>query len=118
MATEGYFESWQVLVGTDDLSTSAALHKAVTHAGNFAADLTMCAGILKSKGKAGQEVRVAVDGTVKAYVGAAVTTPGCPLTVTTSGFLAVGTHTLPFLGRLAGASAPANSGDLVTMVMV
>lgn len=116
MATEGHFESWQVLA-VDDWSTAGALHKAVTHAGTFAADMTQYAGILKSKGKVGQDCRVAIYGVVKAFVGATVTTPGQALTVTTSGFLAVGTHTLPFIGRISAQSSPAASGDLVTVVM-
>lgn len=116
MTTEGWFESWQV-AAVDDWSQAAALHKVVNHDGTFAADYTRAAGVLKSKGKAGQLCRVAYLGAVKAFAGAAITTPGAPLTATTSGFLAVATHTQPYLGRLAATSAPCNSGDLVTILL-
>ena len=117
MATEGYFESWQV-TAVDDWSTSGALNKFVDHGGTFSAGMTMVAGVLKSRAKAGQLARVAVDGTVKVVTGVAVTTPGNPIVATTSGFAAVGTSTIPFLGRIVAASCPAASGDLITIVMV
>jgi len=114
MATDGPYQTNQV-VAVDDWSTSAALHKFVAHDGTFAADATKVAGVLKSHAKAGQLARVAFEGIVKAYAGAAVTSAGCALTVTTSGFLAVGSYGTTAVCRLTAQSAPCASGDLVTV---
>lgn len=110
---EGKYDSWQVVAGAD-LTGNGTLHKALTVGGTIAADITQVGGILKSKGNTGELVRVAYQGIVKAYAGAAVNTLGNPITVTTSGFLIAGTSTLPFLGR---ALATAASGDLFPVMI-
>jgi hypothetical protein len=116
MTTEGCFESWQLLAG-EDLSGAGALHKCVSADGKIAADITRYLGVLKSKGASGESVRVAIDGVVKVFAGAAISTPGNPVTVTTSGYVAPGTSTLPFIGRYVG-NAACVSGDLIPVSLV
>jgi hypothetical protein len=75
------------VAATVDLSADAVKFKAVTLAGTIAATPLQAAGILRHGGRSGETVSVAYAGVFKAIFGAAVSTVGYPLTVTTSGFI-------------------------------
>lgn len=113
MSIEGDFCSWQTLAG-EDLSANGALHKAVSGDGKIAQSIVQFLGVLKSKAASGEMARVAIDGVVKVVAGAAVSTIGNPVTVTTSGFIVAGTSTIPYIGR---ALAIAASGDLFPIAL-
>jgi len=92
-----------------DLTPIGCLHKAVTINGVIAANPVALGGFLKSKGAQGENVAIADSGVVKVFAGAAVSTVGMPVTVTTSGFVIacpVGSY---MIGK---AYATAASGDL------
>lgn len=124
MATEGDYDTWQVLAGED---LTAGIHKAVTAAGKYAQTGAatypeLPIGIAKSKAASGESVRVAVDGAVKAFMGLAVSTLGWPLIAANSGWLvptsfaSVGSSQGAVVARFLGPSAAA-SGDLATILL-
>lgn len=117
MTIESEFQIWNVSA-TEDLSGNV-LHKAVTISGTIAATPALAIGVLRSKGVVGQQVAAVYKGITKVIVGAAVTTPGYPITITTSGFFIAataaasgGTLGTGHIGRLLNTAAVA-SGDLV-----
>lgn len=125
MALDGQNSKWQI-VATEDLLTGA-MHKAVVVGGTLAQAGSSTYpmppfGILKSQGKSGEQVAVAVEGFVKAFVGGAVNTLGWPLVAANSGFLVAGSYAsagssqYPVVGRLVGPGAAA-SGDLATIFL-
>lgn len=106
------------LVANQDLSSSdltnvGVLHKAVTVNGTIAPTAALAAGFLKSKGKSGESVAVAIEGVVKVWAGAAISTVGYPVTITTSGFVIASVNCGYTIGK---AFATANSGDLVPIL--
>lgn len=104
------------IASTADLSSAAqdgtgVIHKAVNFNGTICdATPKTCAGILKSKGKTGENVRVAFEGWVKAFVGSGGATLGQAMTVAASGWLCGVLSGGYAIGRAAFAG---NSGDLV-----
>lgn len=107
MTTENRYWSIAVAAGAD-LTPAASLHKAVAIGGTIASTNQNAVGLLKSKGKTGEGVRLGYFGEMKAYAGASITI-GDRLMITTSGFVILGTSgTLP-IGK---ALETANSGDL------
>jgi hypothetical protein len=91
------------------LDNTGVMHKIVNINGTIASGPTTAVGALKSKGKVGEGVRVAVEGVIKCWAGAAVSTLGYPVTVTTSGFVVAATSGGYTIGK---AFTLANSGDL------
>lgn len=100
------------LVANQDLTPAAVLHKAVTVNGTIAATAALAAGFLKSHGLTGEGVRVADSGVVKVVAGAAVSTIGYPVTITTSGFVIAAVNCGYMIGRAWSAAA---SGDLLAI---
>jgi len=118
MTIESEFQIWNV-TATEDL-TGNVIGKAISIAGTIAAGMPLAVGVARSKNVSGGQVSVVYKGITKVVVGAAVTTPGYPISVAaTSGFFiaatacasggAVGTG---HVGRLLNTAAVA-SGDLV-----
>lgn len=93
---------------------TGVIHKAVYLNGTIAAGPTYVGGLLKSKGKSGEGVRIAYQGVAKGWAGAAVNTIGAPVTITASGFLTAATSGQGIIGR---AFATANSGDLFPIML-
>jgi hypothetical protein len=102
------------VVATADLSAAAndntgPLHKVVTCNGAIAGAPQLAMGVLKSKGAIGESLSVAVRGVVKAFAGAAISTIGYPITVTTSGFITAAVSGGYMVGKAMEVCA---SGDL------
>jgi hypothetical protein len=97
------------VTANQDLTPAACLHKAVTVNGTIAPSAGLVCGFLKSKGLTGEAVRLADSGVVKVVAGAAVTTIGYPVTVTTSGFVIASSSGGTTIGR---AFTAASSGDV------
>lgn len=96
-----------------DLTPQAVLHKAVSVNGTIAANPRDAVGLLKTHGLTGEGVRVADSGIIKGVAGAAVTTPGFPVTVTASGFLIAAPVGSATIGKAYAAAA---SGDLIPIL--
>lgn len=96
-----------------DLTPAAVLHKALTVNGTIAANGRDAVGVLKSHGPQGLGVRVADSGIIKIVAGAAVSTPGFPITVTTSGFCIASPVGSATIGKAFTAAA---SGDLMAIL--
>lgn len=90
--------------------TNDMLFKGITFGGTIAASPLQAVGIIRSTAKAGVGVGAVYEGITKVKVGAAVSTLGYPLTLTTSGFVIAATSGSPSIGR---AMATAASGDLL-----
>ncbi len=113
MTTEQRVTYLNVVAG-QDLTAAAFLQKAVTVNGTIAANGRDAIGVLKSHGPQGLGVRVADSGVIKIYAGAAISTPGFPVTITASGFAIaspVGSATIGVLFDTAAAS-----GDLASIL--
>jgi hypothetical protein len=95
------------------------LYRVVDFGGDLSvAGAASAAGISQSRANSGSHMNVHVVGVAKAIAGAAITTPGYPLTTAASGFVVPavsGSHVIGRYvqaGRIPGAAA--NSGDMVT----
>ncbi len=108
MATDLDMDLIQITAGAD-LDADAVKFKAVTLAGTIAATPLLAGGILRHGAKNGETVSLAYKGTFKALFGAAVSTVGYPLTVTTSGFIIAASSGGASVGRSLTTVA---SGDL------
>lgn len=89
---------------------SDTLWKAATFGGLIAATPLQAAGVIRSTAEIGQGLSLVYEGITKVKVGAAINTPGYPLTITTSGFFIAATSGGKSVGR---AFSTAASGDLV-----
>jgi hypothetical protein len=98
------------VAATADLDADAVKFKAVTLSGTIAATSNLAAGILRHGAKNGGHVSVVYRGITKVLAGAAVSTVGFPLTVTTSGFIIAASSGGASIGRAIDTCA---SGDLV-----
>jgi hypothetical protein len=103
------------LVATEALNADGHLHKAVTINGTIAATPRTAVGLLKTLVNSGNHAPACYQGVTKGIVGAAVTTPGWPLTITTSGFLIAAASGNVSIGRYIGTGAAA-SGDMVALM--
>lgn len=112
MTTEENFSQTAVAAAIE--ITQDMLFKGITFGGTIAATPLQAAGIIRSTAKIGVGVGVVYDGITKVKVGAAVTTPGYPLTLTTSGFVIAATSGSPSIGRAMAAAA---SGDLLKVLV-
>lgn len=109
MATDIRIEKLQLTAGAD--LAESAQYKALTFAGTVAADAPNAAGILiTAPVSSGQAVSVGYTGAFKADFGAAVSTPGFPLTVAASGWI-VAAGSLGFIGCIGRAITTVASGD-------
>lgn len=104
---EGYCQT--AVAATIEI-TNDMLFKGLTFGGTIAASPLQAAGIARSTAKIGQGVSVVYEGITKVKAGAAVSTVGYPLTLTTSGFVIAATSGSPSIGR---AMTTAASGDLL-----
>lgn len=86
------------------------LWKAATFGGTIAASPNLAAGVIRSNAAIGQGLSVVYDGITKLKVGGAVSTPGFPLTITTSGFFIAAASGGATIGR---AMTTAASGDII-----
>lgn len=114
MTTHQHEDSLQV-VATEDLTP--AKYKCVTFAGTIAQStdrLARVAGICRFVVASGGHTGAIYGGVTKAFVGAAVTTPGWPLMVANSGYLILATSGQPSCARMA-QNAAAASGDLAVV---
>lgn len=109
MTTEEKFDATTVpasVVVTNDM-----LWKAITYGGTIAALPGPAAGIIRSTAqKVGQGVTAVYQGISKVKAGAAITSLGAPLTITTSGFVIAAASGGAHIGRAMETCA---SGDLV-----
>jgi hypothetical protein len=85
-------------------------YRAVTYGGAVAATAAAAAGLLKYGCNSGYDASVVTDGITKAQIGAAVSTLGFPITITTSGFVIAASSGGLTIGR---ALSVGNSGDLI-----
>lgn len=110
MTTELQHKLLQVTAG-QDLDTAGFRFKAITVGGTIAASANYQAlGILRHGGKSGETVSAVIEGITKVYAGAAITSGGLPLKITTSGFIIAAASGDVSIGR---ALTPCASGDLV-----
>ena len=110
MTTELKNSKLQITAGAD-LDTPASRFKAVTVGGTIAASVTyQAAGILYHGGKTGEQLSVVYEGITKVYAGAAVTSAGQQLKITTSGYIIAAVSGDLSIGRSLAFCA---SGDLV-----
>lgn len=110
MTTELKYSALQVVAGAD-LDTAASRFKAVTIGGTIAASVTyQAAGILRHGGKTGESLSVVYEGITKVMAGAAITSGGMQLKITTSGFIIAAVSGDLSIGRSLAFCA---SGDLV-----
>lgn len=85
-------------------------YRAVTHGGVVAAVPLAAAGVLKYGCNSGYDASLVIEGISKIQIGAAVSTAGWPLTITTSGYAIAATSGTPTVGRAITSGA---SGDLI-----
>jgi hypothetical protein len=109
VTTEGRQNKWAI-TATEDLSAAGARYKAVTLAGAIAPSTVRVAGVLVTSCKSGERGSVIYEGVAKVVAGAAVSTLGYPLTITTSGFFIAASSGGSTIGRNLAVAA---SGDLV-----
>lgn len=110
MTTELKYNALQITAGAD-LDTPASRFKGVTIGGTIAASANYQAiGILRHGGKTGETLSVVYEGITKVVAGAAVTSGGTPIKITTSGFIIAAASGDVSIGR---ALTPCASGDLV-----
>jgi hypothetical protein len=108
MATDRFRWSIPIAAGAD-LTAETSQFKAVTFAGVIASTSIAAAGILRYGGKSGESVTIDIDGVFKAKFGAAVSTAGYPLKITTSGYVVAAASGDDIVGR---AIAIVASGDI------
>jgi len=99
------------LVAGEDLTANAAMYRPIAIGGTICASNAVAVGLLRSKGKSGENVAVAHTGEMKAWAGAAISA-GAKLAVTTSGFLITAVASLGATQTVGRALEAANSGDL------
>lgn len=109
MTTDIKYSAIQIAAGAD-LDTPASRFKAVSIAGTIAATPNVAAGVLRHGGKTGETLSVIYEGVTKVLAGAAITSGGLPITVTTSGFFISAVSGGISIGRALSFCA---SGDLV-----
>lgn len=109
MTVESTHKQWTVQA-TDDLSIAGARFKAITLGGAIAATTSRAAGVLMTSTRSGEFASAIYEGVAKVIAGAAVTTLGYPLTITTSGFFIAASSGGSSCGRALAAAA---SGDLI-----
>lgn len=102
------------VVATVDLSIPAYKYKVVNLNGTLAAGPALAAGILKYGANSGGTASVIVHGITKVFIGAAVSTLGFPLTVTTSGYVIAASSGGVCFGRAFTTGA---SGDIISAAM-
>jgi hypothetical protein len=122
MTIESEFQSWNV-TATEDLSAASRRFKAVSIFGTIAGTNALALGIMRSGNVLGGQVSVVVQGITKAVCATVITTPGWPISITGSGFIAPATTTASggsvgtgHIGRYLGLAAAA-SGDLVPVLV-
>jgi hypothetical protein len=98
------------VTATEDLSVATARYHAVSLAGLIVASTSRAAGVLRFGASSGQQASVIYQGIAKVMAGAAVTTLGYPLTITTSGWFIAASSGGAMVGRALAAAA---SGDLI-----
>lgn len=101
-------ETFLAVRATQDLS--GFKYRAVTFGGVVAASPAAAAGILKSGCTSGYDASVIHSGLTKVQIGAAVSTAGFPLTITTSGFAIAASSGGLTCGRALSTGA---SGDII-----
>lgn len=109
MATDIDFKLLQVTAGAD-LSGEGSKFKAVTLNGTIAANANLAGGILRHGADSGKAVSLVYEGITKVLAGAAISTVGFPITITTSGFVIAASSGGSSIGRALSTCA---SGDLV-----
>lgn len=110
MTTDNKFCEYTIVAGAN-LDTPASRFKAVTVGGTIAAAVDYsAAGILRHGGKTGESLGVIYEGITKVLAGAAVTSAGLRLKITTSGFIIAAVSGDLTIGRALGFCS---SGDLV-----
>jgi hypothetical protein len=110
MTTDNKFSEIAIVAGAD-LDTPASRFKAVTIGGTIAASVTYTSlGILRHGGKTGETLGVIYEGITKVLAGAAITSGGMQLKITTSGYIIAAVSGDLTIGRSLGFCA---SGDLV-----
>jgi hypothetical protein len=107
MTVQNKWQGTTVVAGAD-LTVAGNLYKAVAVGGTIAATSALSIGLLQSKGSQNTHVTVGINGEMKAFAGAAITS-GARLSVTTSGFIIAATSGAVAVGKALEA---ANSGDL------
>lgn len=115
MTTHIREENFQV-TAAEDLSAATVRYKAVTYGGTVAADSKRAAGILRYVANSGSIATVIIEGLTKADCASAVSTPGWPLKVTTSGWLTACASGDIAIGRYIGQIAT-NSGDRIPVAV-
>jgi hypothetical protein len=110
MTTDNKFSEYAIVAGAD-LDTPASRFKAVTIGGTIAASVTyQAAGILRHGGKTGETLGVVYEGITKVIAGAAISSGGVQLKITTSGYIITAVSGDLTIGRSLNFCA---SGDLV-----
>jgi hypothetical protein len=110
MTTTQVQELYNVTAG-QDLTPDSCLFHAVSLAGLIVANTSRVAGVLVTKGLSGEQVSYVRTGVTKVMAGAAVTTLGYPLVITTSGWFIAASSGGAMVGRALTAAA---SGDLLS----
>lgn len=111
MTTDVRFHSAPI-PAAQDLTDPTTRFKALTIGGTIAANVNQAAGLLRTSCRSGETASVAYEGLTKAVAGAAITTPGFPLKITTSGFIIAASSGDATCGRYWQNAACA-SGDLI-----
>lgn len=103
-------KKYQIQAG-QDLTADSVMHHAISIvAGTITAVPRAAGGVLKTKVNSGNNAAIVYDGITKVAVGAAVSTAGWPLTITTSGWFTVSASGDFVVGRSLGTAA---SGSLL-----
>jgi hypothetical protein len=98
-----------------DLTADSVMHHAIgLISGTITPTALAAIGVLKSKALSGNNVAVCYQGITKLAVGAAVSTAGYPITVTTSGWFVAATSGQFAVGR---SLATASSGDVLAAMV-
>lgn len=102
------------VVAGADLSPASCRFHAITINGTIAANTALAFGVLRNTPKLGEFASIVYEGITKVSVGAAVTTPGYPLTITASGWFIAASSGGSHVGRILAA---ANSGDTAAALL-
>ena len=105
---EEYFQ----VTAAEDLSATTIRYKCITYGGTVAADSKRAAGICRFVANSGYNATVVIEGITKADCASAVSTPGWPLKITTSGWLTACASGDISVARYVGQVAT-NSGDRI-----
>lgn len=97
------------IAATVDLSSAALRYKIINLNGTLASGPALAGGILKYGATSGGTASAVTYGITKAFAGAAISTVGFPITVTTSGYLIAASSGGVTIGR---AMATCASGDI------